>query len=215
MMDWKKQRKTDAIKKISIMNVPEEPGDYLGELLNTYYLMIYNSPECKNPTWASKLKNIQYLDIFNSQIEDISWTKEMKLLTSVHITDSPISDLSVLSEHKNIHLLHLENLNVWDISFVEKYQHLFSLKLVGCPIKDFSPLFRLPTYLKSLVIDEKLKPGNNSLKLTNTIAITITVDKPIADQVAIFSCFLSIWALLLETRTGTSTSGISMSGYFH
>ena len=153
--ELKKQRKTDAIKKISIMNVPGEPGDYLGELLNTYYLMIYNSPECKNPIWASKLKNMQYLDIFNSQIEDLSWAKEMTMLTSVHITESPISDLSVLSDHKNIHLLHLEDLNVWDISFIEKYQHLFSLNLVRCPIKDFSPLFRIPSHLKTLVIDEK------------------------------------------------------------
>jgi hypothetical protein len=153
--ELKKRGKTGEIKKIAITSITKEPEDYLGDFTNTYYLMVSYSPECKYLSWAHRLKNIQYLEVFQTQIEDISWIKEMKDLISVDIEKSPIDNLSMLNEHKNIRTLRLKDLNIEDISFIESYPNLFSLKLVGCPIQDYSPLFRLKSYLKCLEIDKK------------------------------------------------------------
>ena len=66
---------------------------------------------------------------------------------------SPIKDLSVLSDHKYIHILSLSDLEITDISFIEQYQRLKFLDVVGCPIKDYTPILRIPP-LEELMIDE-------------------------------------------------------------
>jgi Leucine-rich repeat (LRR) protein len=108
--------------------------------------------------------------------------KDMKSLISVDIEKSPICDLSIISEHKNIHCLHLANLNVSDIGFIENFSNLFSLKLVGCPIRDFSPLFKLKSHLKRLEIDKATAQKIDLEKLrAKHIGIDIKFDGEIDD----------------------------------
>jgi predicted DNA-binding transcriptional regulator YafY len=180
--ELKKRSKTGEIKKIAVLNANKDPEDYFGDFSNTYYLMISYSPKCKHVAWAHRLKNVQYLEIFQTQIEDVSWMKDMKSLISIDIEKSPICDLSIISEHKNIHSLHLANLNVSDIGFIENFSNLFSLKLVGCPIRDFSPLFKLKSHLKSLEIDKATAQKIDLEKLrAKHIGIDIKFDGEIDD----------------------------------
>ena len=58
-----------------------------------------------------------------------------------------------MSDHKRIHILSLCDLEITDISFIEQYQRLKFLDIVGCPIKDYTPILRIPP-LEQLMIDE-------------------------------------------------------------
>ena len=104
-------------------------------------------------TWASKLTNINKVEISHTFMEDVSWLKNLRKLRWLELHLSPIKDLSVLSDHKYIHILSLCDLEITDISFIEQYQRLKFLDVVGCPIKDYTPILRIPP-LEQLIIDE-------------------------------------------------------------
>jgi hypothetical protein len=147
--------KTGCVISIHIERESGELGSYLGAFTNTKSLRIVSSPEYRNIAWASSLSEVQLVHISDTQIEDLSCLKEMRKLRQLTIWDSPVSDLSVLKDHTEIHTLDLLNTNISDIRFLEGYQNLMWLSLVGCPIEDYSPLYRLPSYIKRLDIDER------------------------------------------------------------
>ncbi len=151
--------------------------DYIGDFINAKRLYI-SAPQCKNLSRASRLVNLETLDLLQIRIDDTSWMKELKKLRQVYILDSSISDLSVLSEHKNIDYLDISDTTVRDISFIEKYQKLTYLNIVGCPIEDYSPLFTTQSRLKCLEIDEKAiqKIGEEKIR-ENHIGIDIKIHK--------------------------------------
>lgn len=153
-----------------------EPSPYLGELTETKSLRLDFVPECEDASWASKLINVESVEISDTQIEDVSWLKEMRQLRHLRISDSPVSTLSMLNEHTGITNLHLRNTNVWDISFIENFGSLDWISLIGCPIKDYSPLLRIPGYLKSLDIDEQTAKKIDIEKIRERhIGITIAI----------------------------------------
>ena len=151
--ELKRRNKTDVVVRITIHEAMEEPGEYYGEFINTEVLEITDSFGCKNPTWASKLTNINKVEISHTYMENVSWLKDLKNLRWLELHLSPIKDLSVLSDHKRIHILSLCDLEITDISFIEQYQRLKFLDVVGCPIKDYTPILRIPP-LEQLMIDE-------------------------------------------------------------
>ena len=151
--ELKRRNKTDVVVRITIHEAMEEPGEYYGEFINTEILEITDSFGCKNPTWASKLTNINKVEISHTYMENVSWLKDLRMLRWLELHLSPIKDLSVLSDHKYIHILSLCNLEITDISFIEQYQRLKFLDVVGCPIKDYTPILRIPP-LEQLIIDE-------------------------------------------------------------
>ena len=151
--ELKRRNKTDVVVRITIHEAMEEPGEYYGEFINTETLEITDSFGCKNPTWASKLTNINKVAISHTHMENVSWLKDLRKLRWLELHLSPIKDLSVLSDHKYIHILSLSDLEITDISFIEQYQRLIILDVIGCPIKDYTPILRIPP-LERLVIDE-------------------------------------------------------------
>ena len=151
-----RRKNTGAVNAIFIGTDIGEQEAYLNNFINARSLRLNFVPECEDISWASKLINIESLEICKTQIEDVSCLKEMKKLKHLRIENSPVSDLSMLSEHINICDIHLINTNVYDISFIENYQHLTWLYLVGSPIKTHSSLLKLPCRLKSLDIDEHI-----------------------------------------------------------
>ena len=79
----------------------------------------------------------------------------MKKLQSIVLEQSPVSDLSVLHDKEDITGIELVDTAISDIKFIERYQYLRRLILIGCPIKDYSPLLRIPP-LMYLEVDEKV-----------------------------------------------------------
>lgn len=152
--ELKKQNKLELVNKIHIGKIEGEPGDYFGDFENAQYLNIRFAPNCKNIVWASNLTKISSIDIFKTQITDVSWLKVMEKLRYVEITETPICDLSVLRDHKHILFLNVSNTLITDIGFIENYEHLGKLDVSGCPIKDYSPLLKIRP-LDFLKIDEK------------------------------------------------------------
>ena len=152
--ELKKQNKLELVNKIHIGKIEGEPGDYFGDFENAQYLNIGFAPNCKNIIWASNLTKISSIDIFKTQITDVSWLKVMEKLRYVEITETPICDLSVLRDHKHILFLNVSNTLITDIGFIENYEHLGKLDVSGCPIKDYSPLLKIRP-LDFLKIDEK------------------------------------------------------------
>ncbi len=152
--ELKKQNKLELVNKIHIGKIEGEPGDYFGDFENAQYLNIGFAPNCKNIIWASNLTKISRIDIFKTQITDVSWLKVMEKLRYVEITETPICDLSVLRDHKHILFLNVSNTLITDIGFIENYEHLGKLDVSGCPIKDYTPLLKIRP-LDFLKIDEK------------------------------------------------------------
>ena len=102
----------------------------------------------------------------------------MKKLSHVELTESPIADLSVLSAQKDIFNLTLTDLEISDIGFIENFRCLMDLVLVRCPIKDYSPLLRIPP-LKYLEIDENAVAalGMENIKRHHIGADIVVTDK--------------------------------------
>lgn len=152
--ELKRKNDLSVVDKIHIAKIEGETDNYFGEFVNAKYLCIGYAQNCKNPTWASKLTKIASINIFKTQINDVSWLSAMKKLRYVEITESPICDLSALKDHKHILYLDISNTLITDIRFLENYEHLGKLDISGCPIKDHSPLLKIRP-LDYLVIDEK------------------------------------------------------------
>ena len=148
-------------------------GDYIGDFFNADRLCI-SAPVLKIRSWASRLVNLEDLELIQTQSDDSSWMKEMKKLKRIHLIHCGISDLSVLSEHKDINYLDISGSNIRDISFIQKYQNLTYLNIVGCPIKDYSPLLTIQSNLECLDIDENAieKIGEENIR-NRHIAISI------------------------------------------
>lgn len=150
--------KTNSLGVVNSINIIGdsigEVGDYIGDFTNATHLFI-SAPELKIGSWASRLVNLETLDLTQIRIEDASWMKTMKKLRRVLLIECEISDLTGLGEHENIDYLDISDTNVGDISFIQNYQKLNYLNVVGCPTKDLSPLLTTKTRLKTLEIDEK------------------------------------------------------------
>lgn len=131
----------------------DEVGEYIGDFTQAKRLCI-SSPQFKIGSWASRLVNVETLDLTQAQIDDPSWMKGMKRLKRVHLFQSSVTDLSVLSEHTDIYDLDISDTGVSDIHFIETYKTLQSLNIVGCPIEDYSPLLTMQSRLQCLEIDE-------------------------------------------------------------
>ena len=149
-----KEGKLDVVDNITIWHNDADKANYLGLFKNTIRVEIANSP-CKNPEWISGISGLSGISIDSTSIEDVCWLKEATKLQNVILRNSPISDLSVLREHEEISALELINIDISDISFIENFQRLYWLTVKGCPIRDYSPLLKIPA-LQHLEIDEKV-----------------------------------------------------------
>lgn len=149
-----KEKKLDVVEHISIWNNNADKVDYCGSFKNTIYVDIRNS-ECKNPKWISEIVGLKAITLLSTSVESVLWLKELKELQNIELEESPISDLSILSEHEDVGYIKLNNVAINDIGFIENYKYLYSLIVVGCPIKDYSPLLKIPP-LHRLEIDEKV-----------------------------------------------------------
>lgn len=152
--ELKRQNDLGIVDKIHIAKIEGATGDYFGEFSNAKHLSLAYAPNCKSLIWASKLTKIAIINIFKTQINDVSWLSAMKKLRYVEIAESPICDLSALKDHKYILYLNISNTLITDIGFLENYEHLGKLDISGCPIKDYSPLLKIRP-LDHLIIDEK------------------------------------------------------------
>jgi hypothetical protein len=148
------EEKLDVVEHITIWHNDADKAKYLGFFKNTIRVEIANSP-CKNPEWISEISGLLGISIDSTSIENVCWLKWATKLQNVILKNSPISDLSVLRDHDEISGLELINIDISDIGFIEKFQHLYWLTVKGCPIRDYSPLLKIPA-LQHLEIDENV-----------------------------------------------------------
>ena len=153
--ELKRCNRTEIVKSIYFSKDDCEPENFLENFTNTKDLRIYDSPQCEDIAWASNFAKLETLHLNGTQVDDVSWLEDMHELKGLEIYDSPVDDLSMLRDHSNISTLRLHGTNIRDISFIENYQRLDWVTLINCPIKDYSPLFRVPSYIKTLEIDKK------------------------------------------------------------
>lgn len=121
----KEMRGLSQIRKLSLSNIEELPNS------------------------ISVLTGIKSIEIYSSQIKDISALSELKTLTNLSIKDTQISDISVLSKLQSLEYLCLIDTNVKDISALSELTALKRLNLSINKVSDITALSKL-SFLTSL-----------------------------------------------------------------
>lgn len=102
------------------------------------------------------LPNLQFLNIYDSNVSDISVLANFPKLETLELDGNNISDISALANMKSLWVLSLENNNISDITVLENLTELRELYLTGNNISDISPLGKLE-YLRDLDLSNNKK----------------------------------------------------------
>ena len=89
------------------------------------------------------LRNLQRLNISDTQVSDLSPLKDLQNLQVLHIYSTPVSDLSPLKELRNLQVLSLHSTRVSDLSPLKELKNLQELYIYSTQVSDLSPLIEL------------------------------------------------------------------------
>ncbi|MBC8353671.1 MAG: leucine-rich repeat domain-containing protein, partial [Planctomycetes bacterium] len=78
-----------------------------------------------------KLKNLETLDLSNTQVTDLSPLAELKNLKLLYLTNTQVSDLTPLAKLKNLERLSLSRTPVGDLSHLTELKKLILLDIGG------------------------------------------------------------------------------------
>ncbi len=141
---------------------PAEPI-YSSELSKVYRLAIPSG--VKTLSDLKKFTNLEYLDMSNAQITDITSLSYLKKLRVLYLQRNNISDISPLKELAGLEVLSLNGNRISDISTLSALASLTELYIRDNMITDYSPLANLKKlnilYLK----------GNTSVNYTKLDSI--------------------------------------------
>lgn len=141
---------------------PAEPI-YSSELSKVYRLAIPSG--VKTLSDLKKFTNLEYLDMSNAQITDITSLSYLKKLRVLYLQRNNISDISPLKELAGLEVLSLNGNRISDISTLSALASLTELYIRDNIITDYSPLANLKKlnilYLK----------GNTSVNYTKLDSI--------------------------------------------
>ncbi|MCG8484773.1 MAG: leucine-rich repeat domain-containing protein [Clostridia bacterium] len=100
-----------------------------------------NLAESKNIAIISKLTKLEYLDISNTGIQDISFLKNNPNLKVLKVNGNDIEDFSVLEQLKNLEIIEMKHNNIKSVDIITKLEHLKEIKILGNnAIKDYELL---------------------------------------------------------------------------
>lgn len=132
------------------------------------------------------LTGLQTLHLERTQIVDLGPLASLSGLQNLYLEGTQITDLSPLASLANLHSLFLEDIQIIDILSLAGLTNLRNLSLYGSQIKDLAPLASL-TGLKAIILDEtqiiNLTPlaGLTSLQILSVEGTQITDLTPLKD----------------------------------
>ncbi|MFC2145968.1 COR domain-containing protein [Acidobacteriota bacterium] len=95
------------------------------------------------PELLTKFQQLEQLDLYKTQISDVSSLKELKWLTMLVLESNQISDISSIKELKELTELNLGNNQISDIACLKELKRLTTLYLQRNQISDISSLKEL------------------------------------------------------------------------
>lgn len=165
----------------------ESNGYALDEKNNIIGLNIFQS-EIADISILEDLPHLTHLCLWENQISDISVIKNLIHLTHLYLGENHISEISVLKGLKKLKVLNLSMNQISEISFLKDMTRLKTLNLAGNRIHDISPLKALK-HLKVLELAGnrisditvlKYLPGLTEIDLTDNKISVLPVE--ILDQ---------------------------------
>jgi len=123
----------------------KEPSYY--SVIRVFELSLYNC-KIKSLTplipFFKKMSELEFLDLGNNQISDISPLKELKNLEKLNLNGNQITDISPLKELKKLKALNLSGNRINKISELGLKKNLYLLDLSGNQITDIATINKLP-----------------------------------------------------------------------
>jgi hypothetical protein len=92
---------------------------------------------------ANEIKDLEYLNLNNNCLVDISPLNELKKLKTLFLNDNQITDIRVLKELKELEYLHLDHNQITDIRVIKELKGLKFLSLEHNKLTDVSTLKEL------------------------------------------------------------------------
>ncbi len=142
-------------------------------------LDLYNS-QINDISPLTKLHSLRILSLSHNQILDISPLATLNKLNLLDLENNIIRDISVLDRLQNLNALFLEDNQIEDISSLSKLNKLSTLHLANNLIRDISSLSTLNS-LRTLYLDSNQIPDIISLTRLNNLKILHLSDNLISD----------------------------------
>ena len=128
----------ERIKKLKIKEDIEESNisnikfDKYKDLIE---LNLNGCENIKDYSFISKLEKLENLNLYNTNISDISFFEKNKNIKQLNLRRCEnIEDYSFISKLEKLENLNLKNTNISDISFIEKNKNITKLNVAGCKI---------------------------------------------------------------------------------
>ncbi len=150
--DMELNQEVDLLSKISdflkdgLAAAVEKPAsELLMSDLDQVTVLDYHgqNPSPEDLLLLGKLKNLERLDLHNSQIDKLDGLVGLTKLKFLNLTYTPVVDLAPLKAFSELESLDLSYTTVEDISPVSKLKNLKTLILYGVPIQSIAPLKEL------------------------------------------------------------------------
>lgn len=166
-----------ALKKLKVLDVS---NNKLEDTITSFLIYLYNSQKLESlalssnkipkitPIIFKKINQLQSLNLYNNELEDISFLIHLTSLQKLDLSHNKFKDISPLVRLTNLRELNLGNNDIDDYSYLQELKQLESLTLSANFIKDISFLENL-TNLKYLNINynqiKDISPLKNLKKL--------------------------------------------------
>ena len=139
----------------------------LQRLPNLTRLDLYKT-QITNISSLSKLTNLTVLDLYDNKVADISPLSGLINLKELDLGFNPITDISPLSGLTNLEKLNLNGNQISDISLIARFTNLTELDLGDNRfIKDISPIARLTNLTKLDLHNNQISDISPLSRLTN------------------------------------------------
>ena len=124
----------------------------------------------------SKLKNIRYLHLKRTKVENISAFKALTKLIEIHLDESNIEDLNGLEGCINLEYISLRQTNVSDLNSLKNCKKLITLDLSNTEVKELNSLKNSSKLKQLLLVGTKVKDLEplSALKNLNSLDISYT-----------------------------------------
>lgn len=142
----------------------------LSSLPNLSALELYFS-DLNDITFAKDLKQLKYLGVEYANINDISPVANLTNLIGLSFNSNNIVDISPLENLTNLTKILVNNNNIKDISVVENFEMLKYLDLENNNISDISPLAQLKNLNHLLLINNPIDDFSALENLNETVII--------------------------------------------
>lgn len=157
-----------------------------------------------------KLKNLEWLNLDNNEISDISPLSSLTKLIHLDLGMNRISDIQALKGMKNLKSLLLDNNNISDISPLKELTQIRFLNLSNNKITDITPLEGYKN-LYALILDNNyindITPIQNNLNLTS-----LGLNNNNVQDISILANFRKLIALYLRNNKIVDVTPLSCLG---